>query len=89
MNKTLLLLQQMPQPHHMDDTWGWGGGYLTIIFWIVLFALVMLMIWYLFKRNRRPGTTTRESPRETLDRRYAEGKIDEDEYRRRKEELQS
>lgn len=49
----------------------------------------MLMIWYLFNRSRRSAAgPTRESPRETLDRRYAEGKIDEAEYRRRKEELQ-
>ncbi len=87
MKTTLLLLQQMPHPHH--DSWGWGGGYLTILFWVVLFGLVMLMIWYLFRRGRRPnGDATRESPRETLDRRYAEGKIDEAEYRRRKEDLQ-
>lgn len=77
----------------MDDGWGWGGGILSILFWVILFGLVIAMIWFLFKRGggRGPSGTTapKESPREVLDRRYAEGKIDEEEYRRKKEELQS
>ena len=84
-----LLLLQMHEPHHMDDGWGWGG-FLTILFWIVLFGLVIAMIWFLFKRGgRSAGGPSRESPEEILDRRYAEGKIDEEEYRRKKQELQS
>jgi|GEM_PF-946063 len=95
MNTMELLLLQMHQPRHMDDgwSWGWGGGILGILFWVILFGLVIAMIWFLFKRGGGRGTsgrtTSQESPREVLDRRYAEGKIDEEEYRRKKEELQS
>lgn len=66
--------------------WMWGMHWLWWIFWI---ALAGLLIWALVSAvggsdsngpSRRPD---RESPEETLRRRYAEGEIDEEEFRER------
>jgi len=66
---------------------GWGavGGILTALFWIALLALI---IWALVRLAR--GTAGRyreqqaETPQEILERRFARGEIDEDEYHRRR-----
>ncbi len=55
------------------------------MFWIVavLVALVALYFW----RDKRGSTLTRESPEETLKRRFARGEIDEETYQRMLREL--
>ena len=69
---------------------GFGGiGFIyMIIFWIVIIAVGIWLLSYLFPRgtgNRPSGGTTSAqaspgSPREILDRRYASGEITKAEY---------
>jgi putative membrane protein len=65
---------------------GWGWMVLMQLVWIVLFGLVVWAVLRLapLGPGRDAGTVAarRESAREVLDRRYAAGEIDEDEYRR-------
>lgn len=66
-------------------------------FWIwpvlVLIGLVLLgYLAYRLTQNRRPGTDTApaagpSSARQILDERYARGEIDDEEYRKRRDEL--
>lgn len=64
---------------------GWG-----VIFWVIVLVVV---IWAVIRLTpRRPtGEDLRTPPPETakeiLDKRYARGEIDEEEYKRRKKEL--
>lgn len=62
----------------------WGG--LMGLIWIVLLVVLLLMIAGLFRTGRErdsgPGA------REILDRRYARGEIDRDEYLRRLSDLE-
>lgn len=61
------------------------------LFWILLVALVAWSLWRLFAARRAdslpPGSTPLETPRETLDRRYADGDISTQEYEERRRKL--
>ena len=56
-----------------------GGGFMWIL-WLVITAAIVLLIIGLSKRAR----TNRPDAKEILDRRLANGEIDEAEYNRRK-----
>lgn len=70
----------------------WPMGWIMGLFWILLFGL---LIWGLYRLFTAVGTTTdaptasRETPLETLQRRYAEGALSTEEYEERKEVLSS
>ena len=77
--------------NEMMDCMGGGGcmmgmHWLMWIFWIVLLALIVWGIVYLLK-SRRDDRPPRESPAETLQRRYAAGEISTEEYEERKRRL--
>ena len=70
--------------HHMDG-WGWGGA---IVGWLLIALLAVLIGWLVWSVARRSsGPDPVESPREMLDRRYARGEIDREEYLQRKADL--
>ena len=50
--------------------------------WIVPLLFVFALFYLI-----RSGSGDKESPREILNRRYANGEIDEEEYKRKKEQL--
>lgn len=66
--------------------WSWGGMLFMIVstlFWIGLFALVIWAIARWLTDRRGPVIGQRHlAPREILDRRYANGEIDEETYDR-------
>lgn len=72
-------------------TWGAGGGIFMIIFWaLIVFALVFLVKELTDsgeKKNSTRSNGTGGDALRILDKRFAEGEIDEEEYRRRKEEI--
>ncbi len=72
----------------MGDAGGmwFGGGFMWII-WILLIVVVV----YAVKASMGGGQThdrIDESPLEILKKRYARGEIDEQEYERRRDELE-
>ena len=82
----------------MHDGWmswghGYGGGMLIgPIIWIAIIAFgiwAVLRIMRSTDTNGRLGSRSRKTPREILDARFAEGVIDEAEYLRRRELLDS
>lgn len=66
--------------------WGWGFGILAALFWLAVLVLVCVLIWRLLADRRRDGTG-RESPMEILERRYARGEIDRQEFEEKKRDL--
>jgi len=64
---------------------GWWGGFGMILFWGVIIAVAVFFFRML--TSNRLGET--RDAMEILKERYARGEIDEDEFRRRKQELQS
>lgn len=71
--------------------YGWGMGTLGWIFmglfWIVIIGLVVWAVVALLPGARSAGGSDRERPEEILDRRFALGEIDAEQYRRAREEL--
>lgn len=72
--------------------WGWSSGYGWIWMVVVWAAVIGGVIWavtQLSARNGTPGRSDHSDARRILDERFARGEIDEDEYRRRRDELSS
>lgn len=73
--------------HMWSDGWGmgWGGGWMLLV-WL---AFVGLLVWGVIAltRSRRDEPSSRETPRQVLDRRFAAGEISEDEYERARRAL--
>ncbi len=64
---------------------GWGMGLLMLVFWVFSIVGIILLIRYLWP----PVARVREaSPVDILNKRYACGEIDQEEFRRRKDDLE-
>ena len=67
----------------------WDGGWrmgIMWIWWLLAVVLVVGSVWLLARAGSGRGSR-RESPEETLKRRYANGEIDREEYERRLADL--
>lgn len=73
----------------MGYGWGMGmGGWIFMaLFWIVLLGLIIWGVGALLPRARSEQGGRRERPEEILDRRFALGEIDIEQYRRAREDL--
>ncbi|MFK5914496.1 MAG: SHOCT domain-containing protein [Woeseiaceae bacterium] len=63
-----------------------GGGFMWV-FWV----LIIVGIFFLFQNMRKGnsgGSDDKETPMEILKKRYARGEIDEEEFERRRKELE-
>ena len=64
-----------------NDSSGWMSGYgmwMMLLFWGVLVALA---VWAVVRMTRHSSpTTSLESPRQILDRRFASGELDAEQY---------
>jgi len=66
---------------------GWAGPWFMWIFWIALLLLVIVGIRWLIADGARGRGGAREDAEAILHRRYASGEIDEETYRRMRDEL--
>ncbi len=66
---------------HMSGGDWWWMGFMTL-FWVAVLALAVWMVIRLSRaiESRHVSVDHRETPRETLDRRYAAGEIDSATY---------
>jgi putative membrane protein len=76
----------------MHGSWGWGWMSLMIVmmllFWgVIIAAIVWLIRGAAWGRSASETPAGGEPPRAILDRRFAEGEIDEEDYRARREAL--
>jgi putative membrane protein len=71
-----------------DGGWGFGMGLGMWIFWILLVVVIVVLIRVLSGAGNGPAAPSQESPIEILRARYARGEIDEEEFRRRRHELE-
>lgn len=69
--------------HHM----GWGGTWFMWIFWIALLVLVLVAIRWLISDGASVRGGSREDAESILQRRYASGELDEETFRRMRDEL--
>lgn len=68
--------------------WGAGFGWIwMLLIWAMIIGLAVWAVTSLRGRDA-PGHSSPPSARRTLDERFARGEIDEEEYRRRLDELE-
>ncbi|WP_184729177.1 SHOCT domain-containing protein [Saccharopolyspora phatthalungensis] len=73
--------------------WGYGPGMAWMVFmplvWLVLVGLIVWAVVWLVRGGLRGAGNhdRRDTPEETLDRRFAAGEIDEETYRQAREAL--
>ena len=72
----------------MDSGWYFGGGFMWI-FWIILIMVLILIIKGVMGTNPVSKMSDTESPLDILKKRYARGEIDEDEYHKRRKDLEN
>lgn len=75
-----------PQYH----SWGWMlfGGIHMIIFWLLLILLIAALLKWLRSPSDNAAGTPRDEALEILKQRFARGEIDQDTFRRMKQELE-
>lgn len=66
----------------------WFGGGFMWIFWIVLIVVIVWVIKVAADSGTKNNNRSDESPLGILKKRYARGEIDEQEYERRRKELE-
>lgn len=71
----------------MHGEGGWIGGGMWI-FWILLIVVVVVLVKAFSARSRDSPAERHESPLEILRARYARGEINEEEFERRRRELE-
>jgi putative membrane protein len=73
----------------MGYGWGMGpGGWILMgLFWVVLIGLVVWAVVALLPGSRLDTRGRPETPEEILDRRFALGELDAEQYRRARQEL--
>lgn len=65
----------------------YGGGFMWV-FWILIIAGIFFLFQNMTKGNSG-GSSDKETPMDILKKRYARGEIDEEEFERRRKELES
>lgn len=66
-----------------------GGGFMWI-FWILLIVILVVIVKTMINTDNSGGKTLQDkSPMEILKKRYARGEIDEEEFERRRKQLES
>ena len=83
-----VVMAQMWNGDHMGDGWWWVMG----IGWLVFLALIVVLVFLLIRHftSTEGGTgRQRRAAEDVLADRFARGEIDEDEYRRRRDVLNS
>ncbi len=66
----------------------WFGGGFMWIFWILVIVVLVWVVKTAMPSTGSKNANTDESPLEILKKRYARGEIEEDEYIRRRNELE-
>lgn len=85
--ETILLQYLVGGERHMfDGTHGmWGMHWFWWVFWILA---IVSVVWVINRIQQERSASPRETPFETLQRRYAEGEMSTEEYEERKERLE-
>lgn len=73
----------------MDGSGGmfFGGGFMWI-FWLLVIVVILVAVKALMAGNTQRGDSQKDSPLSILEKRYARGEIDREEYQEKRRELE-
>lgn len=71
-----------------DGSMFFGGGFMWI-FWILLIVILLVVVKAITGQNNDNNRLQNETPMDILKARYAKGEIDDEEFERRRKELES
>jgi len=65
---------------------GYGGGFM----WLIVLVLVGVVIYFVVQVSKMKGSagSAKETPLDILNKRYAKGEIDKEEFNRKKKDLE-
>lgn len=66
--------------------WGWGGGFMMIL-WIVVIALIIFFLVRYLRGYAPGGGQGQETALDVLKKRYARGEISKEEFEEKKRDL--
>lgn len=71
--------------------WGWmpGFGLMSILFWVLLAALIVAIVRSSKQRPQGEAPRERSAGLDLLEQRYAKGEIQRDEFLQKKQDLQA
>jgi len=70
-----------------NDTMLFGGGFMWLV-WIFIIVVVVLIVKIIINTDQRPDNSHKDDPVEILKIRLARGEIDENEFQRKRKELE-
>ncbi len=65
--------------------YGYGMGFIMIIFWVLVITAIVFLVRYLARGSSRYGQ--HETPLDILKKRYAKGEITKEQYDRMRDDL--
>jgi putative membrane protein len=71
-----------------EGGWGFGMGLGMWVFWIVLIVVIVALVKIIGPGSASSTNTPDKSPMDILKARFAKGEIDEEEFNRRRHELE-
>jgi putative membrane protein len=67
---------------------GWGWMIIMVVFWIsVIVGIIFLIRWLVLSTDRGRGSKAEDSALEILQKRYAKGEINKEEFEEKKKDL--
>lgn len=72
----------------MDGGWGSGMGLGMWVFWILVIVIIVVLVRMLVPGSSSSSAKPDKNPMDILKARYARGEIDEEEFQRRRRELE-
>ncbi len=64
--------------------WGFGGGIMMLVFWIVI---IFLIVWAIKEFSGKRNSNSKSSALDILKERYAKGEISKEEFEAKKKDL--
>lgn len=82
--QAVTLIQNGENMHWLD---GFGGGWMMIVWWLFLIVATVAVVKWIISRSSASQQQTEKTALDILEKRYARGEIDKEEFEEKKRDL--